>query len=281
MNGNPVAVPDQGWSLLDVLRTDLGISSTKDGCAPQGQCGCCTVLVDGKPRVACVTPVRRVRGRQVTTLEGLEPQRRDRWAQAFCDTGGSQCGFCTPGIIVRLESLARSNSLAGDGVLDRDAVDQALLAHLCRCTGWQTIVEAAETLVSIGSSASYVDIGDQSALGNVRDLEKAGQRATLEGRAPQRVSPSVALGQAGFAADLVPTDHLVAVRDTEGTWVAAQTLPEARALAGKVQGRRTTAPHRFPLELPDGDWVATLRTTWTDGAYLETDAAWCLSLIHI
>ncbi|MFM8531121.1 MAG: (2Fe-2S)-binding protein, partial [Ilumatobacteraceae bacterium] len=132
LNGAAVEVPSDG-TLLTTLRERLGISSTKDGCAPQGQCGCCTVWVDGQPRVACVTPVARVEGREVTTLEGLDSA--DEWARAFCDTGASQCGFCTPGIIMRL--AAAEPPIA---TLDED-VAKALLAHLCRCTGWQTIGE--------------------------------------------------------------------------------------------------------------------------------------------
>src|SRR5689334_2272201 len=101
LNGDSVVVdadPDRGESLLNVLRERLGIMSAKDGCAPQGQCGCCTVLVDGEPRVACVTPIARVEGRAVTTIEGLDEAARDEAATAFVATGGSQCGFCTPGI---------------------------------------------------------------------------------------------------------------------------------------------------------------------------------------
>src|SRR2546423_6998028 len=101
LNGRPEVVPDDGWSLLDVLRERLGVRSAKDGCSPQGQCGCCTVLVDGQPRVACVTPLRRVAGREVTTLDGLDPELAAGWAARFTATGASQCGFCTPGIIMR------------------------------------------------------------------------------------------------------------------------------------------------------------------------------------
>src|SRR6185503_17668605 len=100
VDGRAVEVPDDGATLLDVLRDRLGNRSPKDGCSPQGQCGCCTVLVDGAPRVACVTPARRVAGRSVVTLEGLPDV--SAWTDAFCATGASQCGFCTPGIIVRL-----------------------------------------------------------------------------------------------------------------------------------------------------------------------------------
>ena len=107
VDGRQVEVADEGASLLEVLRSALGIRSPKDGCSPQGQCGCCTVLVDGQPRVACVTPARRVAGRSVTTLEGLPPDVQRQWADAFSATGASQCGFCTPGIICRLEGAAR------------------------------------------------------------------------------------------------------------------------------------------------------------------------------
>ena len=257
VNGAPVEVPDAGWSLLDVLRHHLGLTSVKDGCSPQGQCGCCTVLVDGSPRVACVTPARRVRGRSITTIEGLEPDRSERWGRAFCAAGGSQCGFCTPGIVLRLDPLARS------GETERAPVDQALLAHLCRCTGWQTIGEAYQRFVA----DEYLDAD--------RDLEAAATRATIEGRTAQRVSPAVALGHGGFAADSAPDDALVAVADGRGGWVVGESLPEARAAAGKIQGRRTTAPHQHPVEVAPGQWAATLRTTWVDGAYLETDASWC------
>ena len=90
LNGAQVDLDDDGASLLDVLRERLGVTSAKDGCSPQGQCGCCTVLVDGSPRVACVTPARRVAGRSVTTLEGLDPADRYRCADAMMASGGSQ-----------------------------------------------------------------------------------------------------------------------------------------------------------------------------------------------
>ncbi|MGH9233109.1 MAG: (2Fe-2S)-binding protein, partial [Acidimicrobiales bacterium] len=140
VDGRPVEVADDGSSVLTVLREQLALRSAKDGCSPQGQCGCCTVLVDGQPRVACVTPAKRVRGRSITTLDGLDPAERDAWGGAFCATGASQCGFCTPGIVVRLSALAAK----GAGPDDTAAVEQALLAHLCRCTGWRTILDAWE-----------------------------------------------------------------------------------------------------------------------------------------
>lgn len=249
LNGAAVDVDDDGASLLDVLRERLGIRSAKDGCSPQGQCGCCTVLVDGSPRVACVTPARRVSGRSVTTLEGLDAAERDHWAGALLATGGSQCGFCTPGILLRLAATATTN------------IDTALLAHLCRCTGWQTIVQAA------GETATIDRAG--------RDLDAASERATLEGHTPQRVGIDVVLGAGGFAEDTAPPDALVAVPKADGGWAVAETLHEARRAAGKVQGRRTTRPPAHPLEVPPGEWAVTLRTTWVEPAALEPDASWC------
>jgi aerobic-type carbon monoxide dehydrogenase small subunit (CoxS/CutS family) len=251
LDGRDVEVVDDGSSLLAVLRERLGVITAKDGCSPQGQCGCCTVLVDGAPRVACVTPARRIAGRDVTTIDGLPD--RDAWADAFTACGASQCGFCTPGIIVRLAAL-------GDRRREAAAVDNALLAHLCRCTGWRTITEAAAQL---GAPAPP------------RDWDAAARRATIEGGVPQRVGPDVALGAGGFADDTAPADALVAVPDGAGGWAVGETLAEARAAAGKVQGRRTTVALRHPLDVPPGAWAVTLRTTWVEPAYLETDASWC------
>ena len=264
VDGEEVSVPDNGVSLLAALRGRLGVRAPKAGCNPQGQCGCCTVLVDGAPRVACVTPVRRIAGRVITTVDGLAEEDRERWSDALLATGGSQCGFCTPGIVCRLEGL-RSKNTAPD---DLDAVDRALAAHLCRCTGWQTIREAWSMVVS-GSSVV------EHARGQERDLGAASRRATIEGHSLQQVSADVVLGRGGFAEDTAPSDALVAVPDGDGGWVVAGSLPEARALAGKVQGRHGTTSPEPPLALPDGDWTLTLRTGWVEPAYLETDASWC------
>lgn len=243
---------DADVSLLHALRS-AGATSVKDGCSPQGQCGCCTVWVDGQPRVSCVTPVSRVAGRSVTTLDGLSDA--GDWAQRLCDSGGSQCGFCTPGIIMRLAAIPAAQRTDA-------SVRQALLAHLCRCTGWQTIVEGA--------------LADPRPVpGWARHPAPSERRAELEGRSPQLVSARVAMGDGGFAADTAPSDALVAVLSADGTWVVAESHAAALREAGKVQGRRTTEPLRWPLEVPEGDWVRTLQTTWVEPAYLEPDAAWC------
>jgi len=266
-NDAPVAVDvTEGESLLAVLREHLGLRAAKDGCAPQGQCGCCTVLVDGDARVACVTPAARVAGRRVTTLEGLDATRRDALASAFVDAGASQCGFCTPGILLRIAALQdRGRDGAGD-------VERALGAHLCRCTGWRSVVEAATHATPRPGR---------------RDLDAASARAALEGGVAQRVSPDVPLGAGGFADDGAPPDALVAVPCPPGStaervdaagqaWVVAETLAGARALAAPTPGRRSTRREQAPLALPDAaPGGVRLATGWVEPAYLEPDASWC------
>ena len=245
-------------SLLEALREDLGIRSVKDGCSPQGQCGCCTVLVDGAARVSCVTPVRRVAGRAVTTVDGLPGETRDRLVSSFVAHGASQCGFCTPGIVCRLASLPLSP--AGP------AVETALLAHLCRCTGWRSIVDAA-----VSPSSSPLSQG-------------ASARAGLEGGVDQSTGSEVVLGRGGFSDDTAPPDALVAVPMASSVavdllspdgWSVGATLSQARAAAGKVQGRRSGQTLTYPVDLPPGEWAITLQTTWVEPAYLEPDASWC------
>ncbi len=131
---------EDGMNLLEVLRENCGITSAKDGCAPQGFCGCCTVLIDGRPALACLTDPAKIEGRSVTTLEGLPEKLRRTLAEAFVREGAVQCGFCTPGIAVRAASL-----IEGGRATDPDRVRKALRGHLCRCTGYHRIVDAVRT----------------------------------------------------------------------------------------------------------------------------------------
>ena len=128
-----------GASLLDVLRDDLGVTSVKDGCAPEGSCGACTVLIDGKAVVSCAQKAERAAGRQVMTQEGLPPEERDRWADGFVVSGASQCGFCSPGIVMKAEGLLAKNPSPS-----REEIGRSLAGNLCRCTGYIKIVDAVE-----------------------------------------------------------------------------------------------------------------------------------------
>src|SRR3954470_15994746 len=106
LNGETLAVhAPAGATLLEVIREGLAVTSPKDGCSPTGQCGCCTVFVDGNPKVACAFPATRAAGRSIVTLEGVGERERGVWARAFALTGGLQCGFCIPGIVMRAHAL--------------------------------------------------------------------------------------------------------------------------------------------------------------------------------
>ena len=149
VNGSSVEVDVPGMRrLLDVLREDLGLTGTKEGCG-EGECGACTVLLDGQPVDACLVPVCQVAGVEIRTVEGLaapvdaadagagETAALDPLQAAFLITGGAQCGICTPGMLM----AGRAYLEAGGGP-DADAIREAIAGNLCRCTGYTKIVEA-------------------------------------------------------------------------------------------------------------------------------------------
>ncbi|MGH9127254.1 MAG: (2Fe-2S)-binding protein, partial [Acidimicrobiales bacterium] len=103
-NGVEVSVRADHPHLLAALREELDLTAAKDGCSPTGQCGCCTVFIDGKAQVACQYPLAKVAGRSVVTVEGLPSSERSAFASAFAACGGLQCGFCIPGIVVRAKA---------------------------------------------------------------------------------------------------------------------------------------------------------------------------------
>src|SRR5688572_24245450 len=106
LNGTPVSVDvAEGASLLDLLRERCGLTSVKDGCAPEGSCGACAVVVDGNAVVSCAQPASRAGGRTVLTHEGLGRDQREQWRRAFVPAGASQCGFSSPGILMKAEGL--------------------------------------------------------------------------------------------------------------------------------------------------------------------------------
>ena len=140
VNGSPVTVGSHHPHLLAALREELNITSPKDGCSPTGQCGCCTVMVNGKAVVSCQTPLAKVEGGTVVTLEGIDQTERDKYAQAFAACGGLQCGFCIPGIVVRAKAQVDKKGTS----LKREDMARHLGAHLCRCTGYVKILDAIE-----------------------------------------------------------------------------------------------------------------------------------------
>jgi len=141
LNGSEVAVSVDGHSrLIDILRGPLGQTGTKEGCG-EGECGACTVIVDGRAINSCLYPALEAEGKNITTIEGLQDLKNKLSAiqQAFVDCGAIQCGFCTPGMIISAKALLDSNPNPSD-----EEIRDALLGNLCRCTGYIQIVEAVK-----------------------------------------------------------------------------------------------------------------------------------------
>lgn len=140
LNGREVALDAHpGRRLLDLLREDLGLTGTKEGCG-EGECGACTVLVDGKPRLSCLTAAIQVEGKDVLTVEGLARDGKLHPLQeAFIESAGVQCGFCTPGLLLAAYALLQENPNP-----TRDEIREYLSGNLCRCTGYAQVVEAVE-----------------------------------------------------------------------------------------------------------------------------------------
>jgi len=139
-----VAAPEH-WTLLEVLRYALGLTGTKQGC-DKGDCGACTVLLDGEPVLSCLTLAVNAEGKKIVTIEGLGPLAKraggtavDPIQDAFDRCGALQCGFCQPGMILSAKALLEKNSKPS-----RDEIKQALSGNLCRCTGYTQILEAVE-----------------------------------------------------------------------------------------------------------------------------------------
>ena len=138
VNGTPVEVEASGSRrLLDVLREDLALTGTKEGCG-EGECGACSVLLDGAVVDACLVPLSQASGASVRTVEGLATDGRlDVLQAAFLETGGAQCGICTPGMLMAAVAFLSSGAEANE-----ENIREAIAGNLCRCTGYTKIVEA-------------------------------------------------------------------------------------------------------------------------------------------
>jgi len=209
VNGTTHQVGDQHEHLLAALRDELRITSPKDGCSPSGQCGCCTVLIDGKARISCQTSLDKAEGKEIITLEGVDEAERERLGAAFAAHGALQCGFCTPGILMRTHAL-----LGRDKETTRDDAARHLGAHLCRCTGYVKILDAVETLAADETPVAI------SAAGGVG------------GRGIKYEAQSLSLGDRGFIDDMQPEGCLhAAVVLTEHARADILGIDTAAALA--------------------------------------------------
>ena len=166
LNGAKVETEMSHPHLLAAIRDEFGLISPKDGCAPSGQCGCCTVLIDGKARIACQTSMEKIENTKVLTLEGFDPKERELFSQTFAAHGALQCGFCIPGILVRAKALIDRK---GDS-LTREESSRHLGAHLCRCTGYTKILDAVEALAS-GEAPVKIQTGGVGTSGSRYEAE--------------------------------------------------------------------------------------------------------------
>lgn len=157
VNGQPRVVDtDAERPLLEVLREDLKLTGTKYGCG-EGQCRACTVIVDGRPMISCVTPVRAAAGRRIVTIEGLgNGERLHRVQQAFVHEGALQCGYCTPGMILRTVALLEAHPKPTEA-----QIVEALDGNLCRCCGYPRIVAAVRRAAN-GAAVTAVASEEQS-----------------------------------------------------------------------------------------------------------------------
>lgn len=146
VNGESVVLEGEPMDrLLDVVREQLGLTGTKEGCG-EGECGACTVLMDGEPILSCLTPLFQCAGRTVDTIEGIAANQAKDFIEEFVATGGVQCGACTPGVVISAWALLQRNEDPS-----REEVEEALAGNLCRCTGYEGIHRAFEARRQTGA----------------------------------------------------------------------------------------------------------------------------------
>ncbi len=261
LNGRSVSVPlPDGATLLELLREGCGVRSVKDGCAPEGSCGACTVMVDGKAVVSCAQPAARFEGRAVVTQEGLTQEDRERWARCFVAAGASQCGFCSPGIVMKAESLIAKNPDPS-----RDDVAKALAGNLCRCTGYVKIVDAVRLSAAArrGEPLPQIDLSGR-----------------VGSRTARYQGPELALGDKPYVNDMVVEGMLHgAVRWSDHPRARVLSIDVSRATS--YPGVVAVATHKdVPGERTQGlikrDWrlmVAEGETTAYVGDVLAVVAA--------
>ena len=259
LDGQQTSVPyEDGMHFLQVLREVCGVTSVKDGCAPQGYCGCCAILLDQKPVLACLKKPEQIEGKVVTTLEGIPEAQRHILSQAFVSEGGIQCGYCIPGIVTRAAAL-----LDRGQATDREAIIKALPGHLCRCTGYSRIVDAIQTAgeawhkgeIQAGAPRRSDYFGE--AYGLTRTTRPSATRDGVGSAAARYRGLEHAMGEKPYVADMQLSDMLhgavVLSAHPRARIVAIDTAPalampgvEHVLLAHDVPGQR-----RVGLIVPD------------------------------
>ncbi len=290
LNGNPArASYETGMNFLDVLREECGVVSPKNGCAPEGACGCCAVLVDGQPVLACLRKPEHLQDHDVVTLEGVPADLRRILGDAFLLEGGVQCGFCIPGIVVRAAGLLRHGHAC-----DRESIAKALDGHLCRCTGYARIIDAIQTAAEAWGDDKtdhkqlpspeprrHFYFGEEYGLQRSSAVQNGSRRGNGIGSSPSRyLGLEQALGEKPFVDDLRVAGMLHAVpvmsphpraKVLAIDMSAAQAMPGVERIftAADVPGQRGTG-----LAIPDLPiFVAVGETTCCVGDILALAVA--------
>jgi selenium-dependent xanthine dehydrogenase len=227
-----------GLTLLEVLRHYCGITSVKDGCAPQGQCGACLALIEGDPKVTCATKASSAQGKRILTLEGVSQEERDLCARAFALAAGVQCGFCIPGIALRAKWLLDRKPRP-----TRAEIARAIDVHLCRCTGYVRILDAIDLLARARLGEPLPDLPSDGRVGQ---------------SLPRYRAADLVLGTKSFVADLTRQNmlHAVVVQSAHArARVRSIDISRAAGLPGVV--RIVTA-----ADVPGDRWYGLIERDW-------------------
>jgi len=230
---------DPELPLLTWLRLEEGITSPKDGCAPQAACGCCAVDLNGKAVLACVTSMKKAAGGRVTTIEGLGEYRQNVYANAFVAKGGVQCGFCIPGMVIQANALINKNNDP-----TRDEIAKALTPNLCRCTGYKKIIDAVECAAE--------------AIRKEEELPPPAPDGRVGGRHPKYRAADLVLGRHDYVADIfLPGMVYGALRFSDHPRAIVRSIDAgaAEALPGVI--RVLTA-----ADVPGRRYVGLIRQDW-------------------
>ncbi|MCM2315099.1 MAG: selenium-dependent xanthine dehydrogenase [Thermoanaerobaculia bacterium] len=239
LNGQSRSItPSDGESLLDALRNRCGIYSTKDGCQPQGQCGCCLVLMNARPQLTCCIPATKAQGAEIITLEGLSDDERKLLADSFVAAAGLQCGFCIPGFAMRAKHITDHNPSP-----TREEIASSLDVHLCRCTGYVKIIDAIELVAKAKRGETVPEPCEDGRVGS---------------RLRKVTGSELALGDQKFVDDMTRPGML------HGALVLS---PHARAKVVKVD---TSAAESHPGvvrvatagDVPGNRWYGLLHNDW-------------------
>lgn len=210
LNGSPVRVTSAaGESLLETLRGRLGVTSLKDGCHPQGQCGACLAIVNGHARVTCTLPTDHADGAEVTTLDGLSPEDRARLVSAFAGAAAGQCGFCLPGVALHAHAFTAQHRAPS-----REEIAKALDVHLCRCGGYGRLVDAVALVAKLRRGEPVPEPLRDGGVGTSLVRHELG---------------AMVLGERPFVADLAPPEML---------YGALALSPHARARVRSIDTSR-------------------------------------------